>query len=298
MQNLISSQLRNLGKDIQIGPLGYGCWRLVAMSPAEAQARIEAALAAGMNLIDTADVYGLDWGGSAFGQAEELLGEVLKSAPQLRDQMVLASKGGIIPGIPYDSANLLKACDASLSRLGVEQLDLYQIHRPDMLTHPAETARQLEALKSSGKVREFGVSNHTPSQVAALAAHLPFPLVSHQPEYSALALAPLFNGVFDQCMANNLCVLAWSPLAGGRLADPTHLNDTLADAMKAIYERENTDLATLSLAFCLAHPSNPVAIVGSTTPSRISAAAKALDVNLTRKDVYDIIQASQGVALP
>lgn len=298
MQNLISSQPRNLGKEMQIGPLGYGCWRLVAMSAADAQARIETALTAGMNLIDTADVYGLDWGGSAFGEAEALLGEVLRKAPHLRSQMILASKGGIIPGIPYDSANLIGACDASLTRLGVEQLDLYQIHRPDLLTHPAETARQLEALKSSGKVREFGISNHTPSQVEALAAHLPFALVSHQPEYSALTLAPMFNGVFDQCMANNLCVLAWSPLAGGRLADTTHLSDTLAGVMAEICERENTDLATLSLAFCLAHPSNPVAIVGSTTPARISAATQALDVSLTRQDVYDIIQASQGVALP
>jgi predicted oxidoreductase len=99
-------------------------------------------------------------------------------------------------------------------------------------------------------------------------------------------------------MANNLCVLAWSPLAGGRLAAAEHLSDKLADVMGQICKRENIDFATLALAFCLAHPSNPVAIVGSTTPARISSAARALDVRLTRKDVYDIIQASQGVALP
>ena len=75
-----------------------------------------------MNLIDTADVYGLDWGGTAFGSAEELLGEVLQDAPGLREQMVLASKGGIIPGVPYDSAYLEQACDDSLRRLGVDCL--------------------------------------------------------------------------------------------------------------------------------------------------------------------------------
>ena len=100
MTNLVDQSQRALGSDLNVGPLGYGCWRLVNMPVAEAQARIEHVLAQGMNLIDTADVYGLDWGGTAFGSAEELLGEVLRASPGLREQMVLASKGGIIPGYP------------------------------------------------------------------------------------------------------------------------------------------------------------------------------------------------------
>jgi aryl-alcohol dehydrogenase-like predicted oxidoreductase len=146
MTNLIDPTSRQLGQDLRVGPLGYGCWRLVNMSTADARARLEQALASGMNLVDTADVYGLDWGGTAFGSAESLLGEVLADAPDLRDEMVLASKGGIIPGIPYDSACLEQACNDSLERLGVEQLDLYQVHRPDLLCHPEETARVLEGL--------------------------------------------------------------------------------------------------------------------------------------------------------
>ncbi|MEM9623572.1 MAG: aldo/keto reductase, partial [Pseudomonadota bacterium] len=117
MSNLVDTTQRNLGGQLSIGPLGYGCWRLVNMPVADARARIEQALANGMNLIDTADVYGLDWGGTAFGSAEELLGQVLAEAPELRQQMVLASKGGIIPGVPYDSAYLETACEASLQRL-------------------------------------------------------------------------------------------------------------------------------------------------------------------------------------
>ena len=152
MSNLVDTAPRALGRDLQVGPLGYGCWRLVNMSKTDARVRIEHALESGMNLFDTADVYGLDWGGTAFGSAEELLGEVLADAPDLREEMVLASKGGIIPGVPYDSAYLEEACNASLERLGVEQLDLYQVHRPDLLNHPEETARVLEGLKASGKV--------------------------------------------------------------------------------------------------------------------------------------------------
>lgn len=298
MNSLVDTTPRALGQDLQIGPLGYGCWRLVNMSVADARARIEKALASGMNLIDTADVYGLDWGGTAFGSAETLLGEVLAAAPALRDQMVLASKGGIIPGVPYDSAYLEKACHDSLARLGVEQLDLYQVHRPDLLCHPEETARVLEGLKSSGKVREIGVSNYSPSQTDALMAYLPGEIVSQQPEYSALHLDPLFDGTFDQCMQHRQLVLAWSPLAGGRLAGETDVPPALVAVLRELAEREGVDTATICIAFVLAHPSRPVALIGSINPERIGEASRALDVQLDRADVYRIIEASMGESLP
>ena len=298
MSNLIDASPRALGDDLVVGPLGYGCWRLVAMSAADTQARIECALEAGMTLIDTADVYGLDWGGTAFGSAEALLGEVLKSSPSLRDRMVLASKGGIIPGVPYNSGYLEEACNNSLARLNVEQLDLYQIHRPDMLCHPAETARVLETLISSGKVKEVGVSNYKPSQTSALIACLDGKVVSQQPEYSAMHLDPLFDGTFDQCMQYNQTVLAWSPLAGGRLGSGQDVPEALQSVLQTLAARENVDQATLSLAFTLAHPARPVALVGSINPERISAATAALSVNLDRTDVYQIIEASLGESLP
>ncbi len=298
MNNLIDPGLRRLAEGLEIGPLGYGCWRLVNMAAAEAQDRIERALASGMNLIDTADVYGLDWGGAAFGAAEALLGEVLAGSPALREQMVLASKGGIIPGVPYDSAYLEQACNDSLRRLGVEQLDLYQVHRPDLLCHPEETAQVLEGLRTSGKVREIGVSNYSPSQTAALLAYLPDGIASQQPEYSALHLAPLFDGTFDLCMQHGHVVLAWSPLAGGRLAGQADLPAPLLDVLASLAEREGVDQATVALAFVLAHPAKPVALVGSIDPDRISAASRALTVQLDRADVYRIVEATLGEALP
>ena len=297
MTNLIDTSPRQLADELAIGPLGYGCWRLVNMPVADAQARIEQALSNGMNLIDTADVYGLDWGGTAFGSAEELLGQVLASAPALREQMVLATKGGIIPGVPYDSAYLQTACEDSLRRLGVEQVDLYQVHRPDLLTHPEETARVLEGLVASGKVRSLGVSNYAPSQTAALMQYLSIDLASQQPEYSALHLDPLFDGTFDQCMQFGHTVVAWSPLAGGKLAG-SDLSPDLIAILDSLAARENVDRATLSLAFSLAHPARPVALVGSINLERIAQAVEALKVTLDRTDVYAIIQASMGESLP
>ena len=97
MTNLVDQSQRALGKELRIGPWGYGCWRLVNMSVAEARARIEHVLSLGMNLIDTADVYGLDWGGTAFGSAEELLGEVLKTRQVCANKWYWRPRAALFP---------------------------------------------------------------------------------------------------------------------------------------------------------------------------------------------------------
>ena len=298
-ENLVNNQPRKLGNK-PIGPLGFGCWRLVGDDVAGATARIEAALDCGMILIDNADVYGLDWGGQAFGESETLLGKVLATTPSLRDRMVLASKGGIIPGIPYDSspAYLAEAVDASLHRLQVEHIDLYQIHRPDMLAHPAETAAALDALVQSGKIGMVGISNYTYAQEDALRHFMKAPLVSLQSEYSLHKTDMLRDGTLDRCMMHDMTFLAWSPLAGGALSQGDKLSPALKAKMSELAAREDTDLAGIALAFVLAHPARPVALVGSQNIDRLHAAAKACAITLTRADVYGLIEAAEGVALP
>ncbi len=297
--SLVNGSLRRIGP-FAVGPLAYGCWRLTTDSVDDAQALVETALGLGMNLVDNADVYGFDWGGSGFGANEELLGRVLAQAPSLRERMVLATKGGIIPPTPYDSsaAYLESACDESLRRLQTDVIDLYQIHRPDMLTHPAEVAATLASLREKGKIREVGISNHTPAQHEALVAHLPFPLATTQPEYSPAHLDPLRDGTFDVCMRDGVAALAWSPLAGGRLLTGDGVRPELIATLDELAEREGVDRATICIAFVLAHPAAPVAILGTQTPARLAAAMGALDVSLDRADVYRIIQDSDGVPLP
>ena len=261
---------------------------------------VETALDLGMNLIDTADVYGLDWGGDGFGDAERLLGSTLTSSPALRDRMVLASKGGIWPGIPYDSSRryLTEALDASLSRLGVDRIDLYQIHRPDMFTHPEELAGTLTRFIDAGKVGAIGVSNFTPAQTEALVSYLGDSVVSTQPQFSANHLDPLRDGTLDQAMRLGLRPLAWSALAGGALATGHNVRTELMLEIDALAAREKVDRTAIALAFVLAHPSQPVAILGSQKPDRLQAATAALNVSLTRDDVYTLIEASEGEALP
>ncbi|MEM7677025.1 MAG: aldo/keto reductase [Myxococcota bacterium] len=297
--SLVRSTPRKLGP-FEVGPLAYGLWRFTDPSVESGQQRIEAALQQGFNLIDVADVYGLDWNGTGFGSVEAQLGRVLAAAPDLRSKIVLATKGGIRPPIPYDSSAhyLTEAVEASLKRLNTDVIDVYQIHRPDMFTHPAELAQTLAALRSAGKIREVGVSNYTPAQVSALAAHLPFSLVSQQPEFSAAQLAPLRDGTLDQCMQLSIVPLAWSPLAGGRIPRAEGIAGPLVSALDAIAQREDVERSTVALAFVLAHPSAPVAILGTQDLGRIRDARRALDVHLDRNDVYNLIEASEGAPLP
>ena len=299
LPSLVDAGTRLIGPDQPVGPLAFGCWRFVGTNVAPARDLIETALDEGMDLIDTADIYGLGFGGAGFGAAEELLGRVLAEAPELRDRMVLATKGGIVPGRPYDSsaAYLQAACDASRRRLGVDLIDLYQIHRPDLLAHPAEVAEALDSLVASGAVRTIGVSNFTPAQTEALAARMDAPIVATQPELSAVHLAPLLDGTGDLAMRADHTVLAWSPLAGGRLATGDGLDPALLTVLDQLAEREGVDRAAVAVAFVLAMPFRPVAILGTQFPGRLRTASAALDVHLDRSDLYRVLAAA-GVPLP
>ncbi len=297
--SLIDSSPRAIGAST-VGPIGFGCWRFTNSSVGEATTLIETALEAGMNLVDTADVYGFDWGGTGFGANEEILGKVLSASPGLRDRMVLATKGGITPPVPYDSGRvyLTQACEDSLRRLGVEHVDLYQIHRPDFYTHPEELAETLTALRDAGKIGEVGISNYLPSQADALQAHLDFAIATDQPQFSLLQTDPLRDGTLDRAMEAGTTPLAWSPLGGGALATGEGLSADLLAALDSLAEREGVDRAAIALAWVLAHPSKPVALVGSQNPDRLAGYGAALGVRLDRADVYTLLQAAEGVPLP
>jgi len=286
---------------LRSAPLAWGMWRFHGDDVAAAQARVEAALAAGVTLLDTADIYGLDAG--AFGLAESLLGKVLAAAPHLREHFVLASKGGIIPGTPYNSsaAYLTSAVEASLTRMGVDRIDLYQIHRPDILTHPSEVAQTLTALRDAGKIGEVGVSNYTIGQVSALQTYLPFPIAAIQIELSPLVIDAFSDGRLDQAMQSKMAVLAWSPLAQGRLGD-AQTDDERALAVRAaldvIGRDKGVSRAVVAYAWLMAHPSRPIPILGSQQPARIAEATAALSVKLSRAEWYAVLTAARGERLP
>jgi len=284
----------------EVSSIAWGMWRFAGDDVAPAEARVQAALDAGVTLFDTADIYGPD-NGEPFGAAEALLGRVLAGSPGLRDQMVIATKGGISMGVPYDSSAgyLAAAVDASLARMGVDHVSLWQIHRPDILTHPAEIGEALLAAHQAGKIGAVGVSNFTPWQVEALAAHLPLPIVSCQPEFSPLAVAPLGDGVLDQAIARGMAVLAWSPLGGGRLGNPAdERTRAVAAALDAKAKQAGVSRAAAAYSWIMAHPVRPIPIVGTQSTARIAEIPDAYTPTWTRAEWYEVLVAARGEPLP
>ena len=294
---------RQLGTSgIAVSPIAWGMWRLAenGRTAADAAKLVHAALDAGITFLDTADIYGFD-GAGGFGDAEVLLGEVLAADPSLRGRMVLATKGGILPPLPYDQSAdyLTKAIDDSLRRLAVDSVDLWQIHRPDILAHPQEVARVLDDAVASGKVRSLGVSNFTVAQTAALNHFLGTKLATTQPEISPLRIDCFENGELDQAMMLGLTPMAWSPLGGGRLAAPETPRDTaVAAALDVVAEAQGVSRTVAAYSWLMAHPAGIIPIIGSQNAGRIAEGAEALKVRWTRTDWYAVLVAARGVPLP
>lgn len=299
--------------------LAYGCWRVVGtwdpakVTPARMAAgrkAIHAAVDAGFTLFDQADIY-------CHGETEKVLGQVLKETPGLRRQITIATKCGIRmadepgKGSPYrydfSREYIVRSCEGSLRRMGIETIDIYQLHRPDFLMDPAEVAAAFDELSRTGKVREFGVSNFAPSQVAALQSACAIKLVVNQVEISLGNLARFNDGTLDQCLATGLVPMAWSPLAGGQLGDgaskllPSQKGykcRPIVAVLQRIAKARGVSRVEVALAWLLRHPANILPIVGSADPENIRCAARAAELNLSREEWYQLLEAARGERLP
>jgi len=299
--------------------LAYGCWRIAgtwdaaAVTPDAIDRGREAVLAAydaGYTLFDHADIY-------CDGVSETIFGQVLKKVPGMRPQIIIATKcairksGDPTPDAPFrydfSSEHILRSCEASLQRLGVDCIDVYQLHRPDYLMHPDEVAAAFTKLQKEGKAHHFGVSNFRPSQLTALQKTCPMPLIVNQIEISLANRASFEDGTLDQCLSEKITPLAWSPLAGGLLADgPKALlpfqegyrTKQIVTVLDDIAKERGSGRTAVALAWLLKHPANIVPIVGSTQPQNIKAAARADSINLSREEWYRLLEAARGERLP
>jgi predicted oxidoreductase len=319
--NRTNMKTQTIGKSSIVSTrLAYGCWRILGTwNPAEitperqAQARqtVIAAYEAGYTLFDHADIY-------CAGMCEKSFGDVLQEIPGMRQTISIATKCGIRfagdpkPGAPFrydfSSEHIIRSCEQSLRRLRTDIIDIYQLHRPDYLMNPEEIAGAFYALKRQGKVREFGVSNFTPTQLSLLQQGFPLPLAVHQVQISLTDLHCLNDGTMEQCLSQKITPLAWSPLGGGmlgtgvtalgslspKLAHLPNLLKTL-DAVAAEYSTTRTVIA---LAWLLKHPAGIIPVVGSANPDRIHEATKADEVSLSREDWYRLLEAARGERLP
>lgn len=303
---------------LQSSRLAYGCWRLAggrgaaAMTPearAAGKQAVITAYEAGYTLFDHADIYGS-------GEAEKIFGAVLREVSGMRERIGIVTKGGVRraddpPGSPYhfnlSGAHLVRACEGSLQRLGVETIDVYLLHRADWLMQPEEIAAAFARLQQAGKVRFFGVSNFRPAQVSALQAACPMPLVTHQVEISLGRLGTLDDGTLDQCVERKMTPMAWSPLGGGQFAEGAkrllksqegYRTEQVVPRLDEFAARRGVTRSAVALAWLLRHPAGIQPIVGSTNPERIRDAVRSVEIDLSREEWYRLLVAARGVPLP
>ena len=315
--------------DLVVSRLAYGCmnigggWDHEPLTDAAKTAAVEvvvAAVEAGITLFDHADIY-------MRGKSEAAFAAMWQALPGLRDKIVLQSKCGIRfaddpqPGIParYDFSyqHIVASVEGSLRRLKTDYLDLLLLHRPDALVEPEEVARAFDRLYTEGKVRYFGVSNHTVGQMELLRRHLAQPLVVNQMELSLLhahlitegllanqeeGAAALATGILDYCRLHGMQIQAWSPVAGGRLFNPPEdaappLREAAA-LVARLAETKQTSKEAIVLGWLLRHPAGILPVIGTTKPARVQASCLADTVTLTREEWYALLAAVRGESVP
>ncbi|WP_050613396.1 aldo/keto reductase [Bacillus testis] len=289
-----------LTEDLQFSRIIHGHWRMADWQYGSQQILrvLEECLEMGVTTMDTADIYGQYTCESLFGQA-------LALKPSLRDSIEIVTKCGIKltskegVGINhYDSSkkHIIESVEASLLNLHTDYLDAVLIHRPDVLTDPEEVAAAFSELKRAGKVRSFGVSNYTPSQLNMLQSYLDEPLITNQVEVSLLVRDQFENGTLDQAIEKRMPVMAWSPLAGGRIftgedAQTLRVQKALK---KTAAEMGTENMDQVLYAWLLKHPGKIMPIVGSGKVKRIRAAVGALQLKMTKEQWYELWVASRG----
>ncbi len=300
-----------LGKSaLSVPTVAVGCMRITALSVSDASRFIGTAIENGANFFDHADIYG-------GGRSEKLFAQAYGMTDDKREKIILQSKCGIDRGLyDFSKEHILTAVDGILSRLNTDYLDVLLLHRPDALCEPEEVAEAFDALKSSGKVRNFGVSNHNPGQIALLSKYLHTPIVANQMQLS-IAFCGMISeginvnnendracvrdgGILDYCRLNDITIQPWSPFQYGFFEGSFVDNEkfpVLNKKLDELAEKYGVSKNTIVIAWLLRHPAHLMPVTGTTKVERLLDCLKAADITLTRDEWYDVYK-SAGNILP
>ena len=302
------------GTGLTVPTVVAGMMRIAEASDADIRTLVDAAFAAGIRFFDHADIYG-----GAPHHCETRFAQALRLTPAQREDVVLQTKCGIVPGVCFDFSrdHIVASVDGSLRALRTDYLDVLLLHRPDALVEPDEVARAFDELAGAGKVRAFGVSNHTPGQLALLQASVRQPLVANQLQVSithcpAVAQGIAMNmsgqeqsisldvGVLDYCQLHDVTVQAWSPFQSGFFTGVFFGSPDYPE-LNAVIDRlageHGVTPEAIATAWLLRHPAIGQVVLGTTTPARVTAAAAGAEVTLTRAQWYELFLAG-GHVLP
>lgn len=291
-----------LAQGLSFSRLVYGMWRLADDSDTSVKhvdAKINAALDQGITTFDQADIYG-------GYTAEAVMGAAMKANPSLRQRMEIVSKcdividagrhsGARVKHYNTTAAHINASVDASLAEMGVDEIDVLLVHRPDPFMDHHETGAALDALVDAGKVHAVGVSNFRPWDWNLLQSAMRHPLVTNQIELSLKHIAPFTNGDLAFHQQHGHVVMAWSPLGGGDLMTASN---ELTHRLDSIATRSGVDRAAVATAFLLAHPAKITPVLGTNNLDRISAISAAETVELDRQDWFSLYEAALGSEVP
>jgi len=293
-----------ISEALSVSRIVYGMWRIGDDSDTSAShihAKLEACLEQGITTIDQADIYG-------GYQAEELLGNALRTAPGLRDKLEIVTKCDIIAPAGrhsgarvkyYDTSpdHILTSVDSSLKLMDIDHIDLLLIHRPDPLMDAGETGAALDGLVACGKVGHVGVSNFKLHDWTLLQSAMTTPLVTNQIELSLLAHEGFTNGDVAYMQERKTPIMAWSPLGGGAVVAGA-ADTRLLTCLEGIAKLNDVDRAAVAVAWLLAHPANILPVMGTNTISRIRAFSDAFKVNMDRQTWFELYTAALGHEVP
>jgi predicted oxidoreductase len=295
---------------LNVPAIAIGCMRIKSLDKVSAEKYIRVALEEGLNFFDHADIYG-------DGTCEEIFSDAIHMNDDIREKIIIQTKCGIRKGMfDFSKQHILEAVDGSLKRLKTDYLDVLLLHRPDALVEPEEVAEAFDILESSGKVRNFGVSNQKPMQIDLLKKALAQPIVANQLQFSITNAAMISNGinvnmenaaavdrdgsVLDYCRLNNITIQPWSPFQHGFFEGVFLNNDKFPELNQKINEiaaKYGVSNTAIAIAWILRHPAHMQPIVGTMNTGRLRECAKAADICLTREEWYEIYRAA-GNRLP
>ena len=258
---------------------------------------IDACLQNDIVSFDHADIYG-DY------TTEKEFGNALKENASIRNKIKIITKSGIqllsenrlqhsIKSYNTSAKHIITSVEQSLKNFSTDYLDIFLIHRPDILLHPAEIAEAINLLKQQGKIIQFGVSNFAPHQIDMLNKFIS--IEYNQTEISIIHLQPFTNGTLDKCLQHNIIPMAWAALGGGLFVDDSHPRfRSIYNVAHELAEKYVTGINQILIAFLLLHPSQIVPIVGTTKIERLLQAKEASTIHLQREDWYKLWVASTG----
>ncbi|UQN28811.1 aldo/keto reductase [Brachybacterium kimchii] len=298
------------GTEITAPNVVLGLMRINDKSDEEIRTLVNTARDAGIDFFDHADIYGGDH------LCERRFAEAMHLNANERSEITIQTKAGIVtdgPYFDYSYEHLIESVEGSLKALRTDYIDILLLHRPDALVEPDEVARAFDDLHASGKVRAFGVSNHTPRQIDLLKRSVTRPLVANQLQLS-ITHSPIIaqgiaanmsgeeqssvldgGGILDYCRLNDITVQAWSPFQGG-FFDGVFLGSDKYPELNAVVDRlaAKYDVAPEAIAtgWITRHPANMQVVLGTTTPQRVTDSAEGSELPLTRAEWYELFRAA------